>query len=167
MHNTRDMKIIIYEGVNGLLLLYQVFTSIIILVGVPFLTGITTCKILSIRKNIASFYLVGTFVEWAFLQLITVPSAIFRCNFWVVVVLLTAMFGILCLFGIVVIIKGRKGIHFNIRPIQFSTVIAFALMLGIYLFTAYSFFTLQYISLDDSRFVVAPGGQRDFHWGPT
>lgn len=134
-------------------MVYNILSAVFFLLVVPALAGVGACRLFSIRKNLASCYLVGSFVEWAFIQLISVPLILARCSFIVVVILLSLFLGMMCAYGCFDLWsqRGKRSIRW---PKEYSTWIAILLAIGIYVFLAVQLFRLMYISRDDSRYVV-------------
>ena len=135
-------------------MIYKGTALVVMLLLIPILTGTAICKLLNIRKNAASCYLTGTFFEWAIIQLISVPLIIYRCNFKIVVISISVILSILSLYGLIILITGRKLCKRSKIEWNSSTVFAFVLMAGAYLYIAFSFYTLQHTDADDARFVV-------------
>ena len=136
------------------MIVYQVLSSVFLLLVVPVLTGLTACQLLSIRKSLPGCYLTGCFTEWAVIQLISVPLIIFRCSFQVVVAAASVILCLFSIYGIHILIKEKPWKHRIRLRTDYSTVIVMILALAAYAWMAVSLFRLQYISRDDSRFVV-------------
>ena len=135
-------------------MVYQIISSVIMLLFVPMLTGTAVCRMLSIRKGIAGCWLVGHFTEWAVIQLISVPLILLRCRFTIAVIAISVAIGGLCIYGIVTLATGKSTIRQEKAKMDPSAWLALAIMAAAYIFMAYSLLTLQYNSNDDSRFVV-------------
>ena len=138
------------------MLVYQVFSSVLALLVIPFFTGAVVCRFLSVQKGYSGWYVVGTFAEWTLIQLVSVPFILAKASFIWVFVLLTIFLVLLCLYGIYLFVNGRKERldYRNRLVINTGAVFAIMLMTAAYSFMAYKMLTTQYISLDDSRFVV-------------
>lgn len=127
---------------------------IVMLFFVPFFSGTAICKLTGIRRNAASCYLTGTFFEWALLQVISVPMILLRCNFKIVVISVSAMLALTCLFGFYFAASELKNRKLNRHEWNISAIIAFVLLAVTYLYIAVSFYKLQHTDADDARFVV-------------
>ena len=135
-------------------MIYKMISMIIMLLFVPVLAGITICKIIGVRKNLASCYLVGTFSEWALIQLISVPLILMKLNFKIVVIAVSSILALACLYGIYIFITEIKTWKLDKKEWNISAIFAFVLMIATYLYIVISFYRLQHTDADDARFVV-------------
>ena len=112
------------------------------------------CRLLKIKKSPAAGYLIGSFTEWAVIQIVSVPLIIFRCSFLLVVILVSVLLALLCIYGIFVLVSEREKIKAIKLNLSATLILSIVLALGAYLYIAIQLYRLQYVSYDDSRFVV-------------
>ncbi len=126
----------------------------VMLLAVPGLSGVAVCKGLGIRRTATGCYLSGSFAEWAAIQILAVPMVIFRCSFTAVVIVVSAVLGVLSLCGLYGLITEKPKIRLWEEKPSFSGWFALVLMIAVYVYTAVSFYMLQHVDHDDARFVV-------------
>ncbi len=136
-------------------MIIKAIMTVVMMLFVPILSGITICQLFSIRKGLPGYYLFGNLAEMAFIQLISVPLILLRQKFTLIVILVSAFLFFLSITGICFFVRRiRKHEHTVRKRIRAHEVFAFVIMVVGYIAMALAVLFLQTKSFDDSRFVV-------------
>ncbi len=128
--------------------------SVVMILIVPALSGVTVCQLLSVRKSPAACYLFGSFAEWAFMQLITVPLIMMKRSFLLVVVLTSIFMAATSIYGIWWLIHYRGKRNLTGKKLQGADIFSIVILgLGC-IALAYGISVITFKDYDDSRFVV-------------
>ena len=128
---------------------------VLFLLILPTLAGQPICG--KNRKNrIISGYLFGSFAEWAFIQLIAVPAAIFRRGFSLVYYVILAVLCCAAVWGGILLLKEDRRFSPKrlFREKKVSDYLVPAVMIAGLLLLSVTIWNMQHTDYDDSRFVV-------------
>lgn len=128
---------------------------VLFLLVLPALAGQLACGKTG-KNRIISGYLFGSFAEWAFIQLIAVPAAIFRRGFSLVYYVILAVLCCAAVWGGILLLKGGRRFHPKglFRERKVSDYLVPAVMIAGLLLLSATIWNMQHTDYDDSRFVV-------------
>ena len=127
---------------------------------IPLCLGYLWCDSTGVRINFASLYVFGTFLVWAYSQVILVPLILQDVSFTVATIVLLI---ITCVFVMLSFLRFhrndplKRNHHFKklkIKDIALSDRICFVLLAAVVVFIIIHSMVLQHIDDDDSRYVV-------------
>ena len=138
---------------------WNVLLWILVLLVAPTCAGYAVCGFLRQPRRLAACYLGGTFMEWALLQWVSVPMTLLKAGFTPVVWMFSALFGALCLFGLVSFIKDQRATPHpkpeargkGWKPEEIFALVALVAGYG---YLAWNCARFQHMDMDDARFVV-------------
>lgn len=128
----------------------NIILSIILLLIVPVFVGNGLCGLLKTDRTLSGSFVIGETGMWALCQIITVPLVLIKADFRIVVVLLSILIAVLCIYGI----WKKYFVKFLLPTETIGQKMALVVMLLAFLALITTSAVLQHTDADDSRFVV-------------
>lgn len=128
----------------------NIILSILLLLVLPVFVGNGLCGLLKSDRTLSKSFVIGQVGIWALCQVVTVPLVLLKADFRIVVVLLSILVMVLCIYGV-----WKK--YFVTLLLPTETVgqkLALTVMMLAFLALIITSTVLQHTDADDSRFVV-------------